>query len=760
MDSAAWVTFEGNDGINKKEGSSPTTASTCQGTKFVSHFPDIKMLDSKIGHKKNTKLLQERMQNPFACESLSKTPNEKQGSFDTASALQPFKVQLDEKKSMQRDIATSNQKCNQTGPLCPENFRPLLKNSKAMSFTTEQPAKDLSMGYEMKNGEEMIATENQRSSFSPPLNPLNLLVSSRCTLDISTNSTIDLAKLSNHTIDKYVIDKTACDTNKFDTPEAIGYDTDSSFSNETYDIDLMDNDSLLKDTRKQFPDELLFQASSALLEKKENLNNIIGDDTTESLKGLCAKDNQLPQNDDFPSANEIKEWTLLYRYPGQKRKIGSRRWVSAKITVVNETICISGRTGKSEIVKEIPLHPFLVFTLPTLHKQDRNESQVKVHSVKLQYVKYKEKRKVTSKFQFEHFPSYASILKIASTDIRSLKNFMETVENVLRKIKSHRDIGITHRHEEIFIDCDDICQYELDDKGNVRRFSITCQIRLRAFVTGAPNLFLFVNDVETYNKQRNRRGGQKLLKSNKWIQLPNAEYHPCVDIAASKTEGGIVFKPPDGCSFELMRFHPKDFHALPLSFKGCINFTSIKSLEIKAECRVTGEGKIMRYKKNCIVARFGIPDSWSSVFIRAQSLTRKRQYMKAKSNSKSFAPGIARMTSCFLEVSIGTARYEPEYKALVWRLGDLPVLEKQVPADAVQTLRCHIILPFEIDYSDRSILDVDVEFEVNHSVGSDIQIQEVLLPGKGIPDKWVCYRSAYSYKVLFEVVNEQRLALH
>lgn len=556
-----------------------------------------------------------------------------------------------------------------------------------------------------------------------------------------------------------------CETSSIDNQDSSpkkqpvdSFETDSNFSGEICDLNNLENDSLLKDTRKKFPKEELFQASSTKKQPSSNDKSISESPTKHLERDNQGEVNTLPPLDDYPPQNKKNEWVLMYRYPDHKKKLGSREWVNVKVKVIDDSIKISGRFGNAEIHKEIPLHPFFAFTLPVLCSQGNNGSTGKVHSVKLQYVKYKEKRKMSSKFHLEHVPSYTPVLKLASKDRETLKQFIDAVENVMRKIESHRDKGITHRHEEIFIDCDDICHYEVDGNGQVKRYNITCQVRLRAFVTGIPDLYLFVNDIETYSKQKNRRGDCKPPKSNRWIRLEKVDYHPCINVSATKQEGGIVFKPPDSCGFELMRFRTRNNRGLPIIFKCSIDFTTTKSFEIKAECKVGGEGKMMKYQRNNIVVRFPVPTTWTSVFVKSRGFNGRKRYVQAKADPKTFASGVARTARCFVEVSTGCARYEAEYGAIVWRIGDLPILANGVPADAVQTFSCQVNLPFEIDLPESYVLTAEVEFDVNHAIGSEIQIHEVLLSDKRMPDKWVCYKASYFYTVLLNVINRQRLA--
>lgn len=535
------------------------------------------------------------------------------------------------------------------------------------------------------------------------------------------------------------------------------FDTHSIVSADICNLNIIENDSLLMDTRKKFPNEQLFQASAPVQECQIAVELDGTDEIQSSRMETNNFFNRPGTSSDFPEVDFRREWTFFYRFPEKKKKTRRRDWINVNIQLDNNTIFVSGRTKGRDVAKEIPLNPYFAFTLPILHRQRGGFSNAKLHSVKLQYVKYTEKRKISTKFNLEHQPSYTPVLKIASHSIGPLRHFIDSVENIVRRIESHRDIGVTHRHEEIFIDCDDICKYELDGHGKVKRYSIVCQIRLRVFVTGAPTLILFINDADTIQRQKLKNVDKKHKKHSKWIELDNIELHPCVDADTSKEEGGLVFKPPDGCSFEIMRFHTRSPSRLPLVFKASVDFKTTWSLEIKAECKVNSEGKMMKYQRKNIMVCFGIPSSWKTAMTKSRGLGRKKKFLHAKSDSKTLKSGIARSSTCFIEVSSGSAKYEPEYNALVWRVGDLPILANGVPADAVQTFYCHIALPFEIDLTDKSMLSADVEFEINQTLGSEIQIHEVLVSDERLPDKWVCYKSTYFYKVFLDVINKERL---
>ena len=455
--------------------------------------------------------------------------------------------------------------------------------------------------------------------------------------------------------------------------------------------------------------------------------------------------------DDYPAPTNRKEWVFFYRHPDRKRKIGPRHWIPATFVIKDQSLRISGSVNEMEILKEIPLHPFFVFTLPVLHRKDRRG---KVHSVKLQYVKYKETRKMKSKFQVEHTPTYTPVFKIGHEDHHALHDFIDTVDNVVRQIPTYRDKGITYSHEELFIDCDDICQFLLSGKGEILKYNITLQMRLRAFITSNPDLYLFLNDEKYQDKlEKEKEKFPVPQRSHKWIRPENVEFHPCVDKAASDEKGGIVFKPPDGCSFELLRFRVRNTKELPIAVKSSLNVISANSVILSAELKVGGEGKMLKHIRNNVIVRFPIPHTWTPMFVKSRSFSGQKRYVQAKADLRQGTQGLGRTNRCNLQVNAGRSTYEPEYSAIVWRLGDLPYVLSGLPADAVNTFKCELSLPFEVNLPDEFCPYAEVEFEVSNAVGSEISIREVLLSDGRVPDKWVCYRAIYSYKVLLNVLN-------
>lgn len=506
----------------------------------------------------------------------------------------------------------------------------------------------------------------------------------------------------------------------------------------------------LRDTPlKQYPDVELFQATSAV--KRECAKRSLSD--TSNQINSCKNDIDMSTLDDYPDKCPKNSWSFWYRYPDQKKRVGSRKWYPVNVTVDGDFIKVNGQTKTGiTISREIPLHPFFVFTLPTVHNGNRDG---KMYSTKLQYVKYKEIRKFRTKTKIEHLPVYTPVLKLATRDFISLREFINKVESIIRHIPTYRDKGITYRHEEIFIDCDDECQYLLTGEGEVLKYNVTVQMRLRVFVTGTPQLRLYLNDVCNQEALAKVKELSHLnTKSSKsWIKPLNYEFHPCVDSNASKQYGTVVFVPPDGCSFELLRFRVPHRNPLPVIAKSSLEVLSNNSVRLNASIQVTGSSKTIRHKRNDVTVFFPIPSSWGVLFVRSRNFSGKKKYIKVKADSNHAALSVATLNRVTLQISTGVAKYDPAFSAVVWRLGTLPIIHGNVAADAVHVFQCLLELPFSLEIRDEFQPYTFVEFNVGHQLASGVSIEEILLSDGKIPDKWVCYRSNFSYKISMKLIE-------
>ena len=497
---------------------------------------------------------------------------------------------------------------------------------------------------------------------------------------------------------------------------------------------------LSKGSITKYPNVSLFQASSVLKSKllentKEAFNLTEPIDIIDDTSGL--------------NTNRTN-WSFWYRYPDRARRLGRRKWIPVTVTFDNGFIKLNGSTKKgSEIFKEFPLHPFFVFTIPKVHRGNKDGH---VHSVKLQYVKYKESRRIKSGSNIEHVPVYTPVLKLASRDLLSLREFLSEVERIIRQIPTYRSNMVSYRQEGLFIDCDDECNYWFSGDGKILQYSITVQLRLRTFISGNPYIRIFLNDANYKEVVIANSLIEDLRPPATWIEPQQYEYHPCVD--TSNTEGGIKFLPPDGCSFELLRLRVRAKCTPPLFAMASVEILTDNFVRLKASLRVCGDEKSLHYIREDVLLYIPIPSSWSTMFIRSRSMRGFKKYLKVKATYKTGDAALATLNRVSLQVSVGRATYEPAFGALVWRLGPLPIIKGNKSTETVHTFQCQLEpIPFSIQMTNDFQPYAYVEFSVGHQIASGVIVHQVLVSDNKCPEKWICYRSNYIYKVSMKVLK-------
>lgn len=462
----------------------------------------------------------------------------------------------------------------------------------------------------------------------------------------------------------------------------------------------------------------------------------------------AAEANEEPLLDETPLTTS-GSWSMLLRFPDKKRKIGSREWKPVVIKLEGTTLQIFEEYELSAPFREIPLQAYFVFTAPKLQSFEHG---AKVHTVKLEYVKYIEARSLRHRGTIEHTAQGTPIIKIASPSHIAIKELLESFNNSIRLLPAYRDRGITYRHDEVFVDLEDLTHVILSGDGTVLRKNSKVLIKFRAFLTGDPECQLVLNDIVLREREEARlRGEEKPQRVHHWVKLRHCDFHKCVDAATFNQSHAITFHPLDACTFELMRF-PVDHHKpLPLLVKTLLNVHSEQRIELKAEIQVCQETKMAKYLRNNVVFRFPIPESWVPLFRTSKTFRGEKSIKSSKGRRAAAIKSRLRNSKCSIAVSLGKAKYEPEYGAVVWHIDQLPFIHSKIPADAPQTLTCVLDLPPGMEYPENYKPMAELEYDVAYVLVSDTTVIAVKVSNQNIPEKWVCYRALYHYDINIEI---------
>ncbi|XP_070578350.1 stonin-2-like [Ptychodera flava] len=468
-------------------------------------------------------------------------------------------------------------------------------------------------------------------------------------------------------------------------------------------------------------------------------------------------------DDEYPLEpyDPLKGWDLELRVPDRKKLTGSRYWKPVRVRLIDGNVLqLYNDNNPMEPFRELPLQSSYMFSV---HKRQPYSAQGKIHTIKVEYVSYKEKKKFGSKYVVEHLSHRAELLKVGSTDYREFKSFIRAVNDTLMRLPAHRDRGTTYRQDSITIDVTDKCRARLTKNGETDKVSISVHILCLAFVTGMPECVLGLNDFHRQGVEIVSRQDIIPHRTDSWVKMENVELHSCVDQEKFISDRFIEFHPLDASTFELMRFQirPDKGQDLPLIVKVVVSGERAH-IELRADVLIPGHRSKKSMQQNPtenIMICFPIPESWVPMF----RIAKKFGYKSVKSTTKK-AGKIKKGSLCpgLIEVSAGTAKYEHAYRSLVWRIPRLP--EKNTDPHTTQIFMCRMDLTSENDIPHTYNKYALVEYTMPNTTASRTAVRSIAVANERIPDKLVRYRAHYSYEakvyqtVIEDVINNVREA--
>lgn len=459
----------------------------------------------------------------------------------------------------------------------------------------------------------------------------------------------------------------------------------------------------------------------------------------------------LPESDDesigedFTLATTNTSWNMLLRYPDKKKKLTAREWKSVVIKLDGNTLKIFEEYELSAPFREIPLQASFSFDQLRLQPSGRHG---KVHTTKLVYLNYKETRSVRQKGTYEHVSEGMPIIKVGSLSHLIIREFMEAIGNSIRTLPAYRDRGITYRKDEVFVDVDDTCFALVSGDGSIKKQGGNVRIKVRAFLTGDPECQLVLNDIVVKEREEARlRGELKPQRVHHWIKLKDCNFHKCANNNSFQESHSIIFHPLDACTFELMQFRVKQYKPLPLLVKAALTIHSERRIELKAEIKLCQDTKMSKYARNNVTFRLPIPETWVPLFRTGGVLGREKSIKSSKGKRAAGIKSRLKHSRCSIAASIGTAQYEPEYSAVVWRIDKLPLIQSKVPVDAPQTLNCLLELPSGMECPENFQPYAELEYDISYVLLSDTTVIAVKVSNRSIPEKWVCYKAFYQYHI-------------
>ncbi|KAK5982653.1 Adaptor complexe medium subunit family protein, partial [Trichostrongylus colubriformis] len=259
-------------------------------------------------------------------------------------------------------------------------------------------------------------------------------------------------------------------------------------------------------------------------------------------------------------------WELMVRHPIKKKSFMAERfWKPCYVRLQGNTLLVYNAKTDNKPIQELLLQATYSLSDTTLQAYD---VYGKIHTVKLQYVLYKEKVGIRpgqisrlvdghiTKYglPLEHTAQCTVLLKFGSLTYGELQSFVTTIEDILFKCPAKRDTKPVYKQDEVQIHCYDEYSAYVDKEGILSDQKARVRLFCLAFVTGSPILEIGLNDRRRQGKEIVRRKDILPMYTERWIRFEEVEFHSTVDKAAFDNEQVIRLSPPDGCFFEVMRF--------------------------------------------------------------------------------------------------------------------------------------------------------------------------------------------------------------
>ncbi|KAM5164641.1 stonin-1 [Mantella aurantiaca] len=437
-------------------------------------------------------------------------------------------------------------------------------------------------------------------------------------------------------------------------------------------------------------------------------------------------------------------WPFMLRIPEKKNMMSSRQWGPIYLKVLSGGILqMYYEKGLEKPFKEFQLHQFCRLSEPKLENLGVSE---KIHSVKIENVTYAEKRKYHPKLEVVHEAEIEQMLKLGTTDYCDLTDFITTIEEELMMLSPVLKQKRTYEEPEMSVELVDNFWAEVTKDGKLHGKALMSQVFCLCFINSGVECFLTMNDSDLQRLSENYFGKDN---DEKLIDISEYHFHKCVKKHEFSKSRIVKFTPVDGCRFELMRFKtPCVVEDLPFSLKSLV---VVQGAYVELQAFVNMSGSVVaspqiNFCEN-ITIYFPVPAQWVKALWTA-SLQRQRS-LKTKMNRRACLGSTYEIESePVIQVTIGTAKYEYAYKAVVWKIDRLP--DKNSSPDQPHSLSCKLELGSDQEIPRNWNPTATVQFVMPATCVSGAEVKSMGIESDIQPHKHVLQKACYNIQVEIE----------
>nr|XP_015205752.1 PREDICTED: stonin-2 isoform X1 [Lepisosteus oculatus]XP_015205753.1 PREDICTED: stonin-2 isoform X1 [Lepisosteus oculatus]XP_015205754.1 PREDICTED: stonin-2 isoform X1 [Lepisosteus oculatus]XP_015205755.1 PREDICTED: stonin-2 isoform X1 [Lepisosteus oculatus]XP_015205756.1 PREDICTED: stonin-2 isoform X1 [Lepisosteus oculatus]XP_015205757.1 PREDICTED: stonin-2 isoform X1 [Lepisosteus oculatus] len=447
-------------------------------------------------------------------------------------------------------------------------------------------------------------------------------------------------------------------------------------------------------------------------------------------------------------------WPMMLRIPEKKNIMSSRHWgpIFVKVT---ETGCLQlfYEKGLEKPFKELQLDSSHELSAAKLQNYDENG---RVHTVSVDHVVYKERRKIQTKVAVVHAPIKEQLIKLGTTNYEDFLSFMYVVQDRLMQLPVEMDMvcsNTSYAEEVILVDVSDEF-HGVVSKGDNRILQqlVVTHVHVLAFISGSPLCKIGFNDIQVKGNEIVSRHDIIPNSTTRWIKLRDCRFHQSADEKGFTNSRMIFFTPPSGCRFELMRFRtPFAEKMLPFTMR---TVATIKGAEVEVQSWLvmssgfsSNRDPLSQIPCENVMIRYPVPLTWAKNFRRDSVMGEKS--LKARINkSASFGSMSSSGSEPVMRVTLGTAKYEHAFKSVVWRINRLP--DKNSASGHPHTFFCRLELGSDWEVPRGFPAQLEVEFDMPAASASRATVRCLAAGDRTDVRKWVGYKAHYSYQVEME----------
>lgn len=441
-------------------------------------------------------------------------------------------------------------------------------------------------------------------------------------------------------------------------------------------------------------------------------------------------------------------WAFMLRIPEKKNVMSSRQWGPIYLKVLPGGILqMYYEKGLERPFRELQLDPQCRLSEP---KVESFSVAGKIHTVKIEHVSYTEKRKYHSKTEVVHEPDVEQMLKLGTTDYQDFLAFLTTVEEELTKLPALPKPKKSYEEQELTLEVvDNFWGKVTKGEGKLVESTVITQIACLCFVNGNADCFLTLNDLEL--QKRDESYFEKNPKK-RGIDILEYHFHKCVKVQEFEQSRIIKFVPLDACRFELMRFKTLyNGDDLPFSVKSVVvvqgAYVELQAFINMAPLaqRSSPAGSLMSCDN--VMIHFPVPSQWIKA-LWTMNLQRQKS-LKAKMNRRACLGSLHEPESePVIQVTVGSAKYESAYRAVVWKIDRLP--DKNSSPDHPHCLSYKLELGSDQEIPSDWYPFATVQFVMLDTCASRTEVRSLGVESDVQPQKHVHQRACYNVQVEIE----------